>query len=497
MQIKAVDTRPRIRCTPGMDVGARIRAVYEGASQGPRLGNKGLLGVGGPNADISGKLPTLRKRARHAVRNQPYATTAKETYVSNLVGSGIIAKWPNETLQRLWDRWILECDADGLDNIYGLQMLAAGSQFEAGEVLTRQRIRRAADRLTVPLQLQMLEADHLDESYSVQREHNPIVLGVGFNDFGQRTAYHLWRDHPGDGRTGLTGNVRRAVPADEIIHLYRRLRPGQVRGIPELTPILVRLYEIDEMQDATLVKQKTAQLFGWIIKKKSYPVESGGEVHSVLGIEETGANGEQLERIRAGGIHYLEDDEEIEFSNPQAVDGTNYATWLKTELRASARAAAGLTYEQLTGDLEGLNYSSIRAGLLEFRRRIEQLQLHLLIHRWCRPVAQWFANVAVLNGADVPGYWQDPGAFLPAWKSPKWDWVDPLKDVMADLLEVRAGFNTRANKIAERALDADEVNNQLLLEQAMALILDSDPSKTTAAGQVQDLAKLILQQQEA
>ena len=497
MQIKSVHNKPRIRCTPGMDLGARIRAVYEGASQGPRLGQKGLLGVGGPNADISGKLPVLRKRARHAVRNNPYATTAKETYVANLVGNGMVAKWPSKELQALWDRWILQCDADGHDNIYGLQMLAAGAQFESGEVLTRQRLRRASDGLKVPLQLQMLEGDHLDEGYSEQRASNPVIQGVEFNDFGQRSAYHLWRDHPGEGSQSVGGNVRRRVAADEIIHLYRRLRPGQVRGIPELTPILVRLYEIDEMQDATLVKQKTAQLFGWIVKKINHVDGNGtgsGENNTITGAPETSDSGEQLERIRAGGIHYLDDDEEVDFSNPSGVDG-NYSPWLKTELRASAKAA-GLTYEQLTGDLEGLNYSSIRAGLLEFRRRIEQLQLHLLIHRWCRPVAQWFLDVAVLSGAiSLPGYWEDPGAFLPSWKPPKWDWVDPLKDVMADLLEVRAGFNTRANKHAERQLDSDDVHEQLAREQATELILDSDPSKTSAAGQVQDLARLALESQ--
>lgn len=489
MKIAGYQDKPRIRCTPGIDTAARIKAVYEGASHGPRLGNKGLVGVGGPNADITGKLSTLRKRSRHAVRNNPYATTAVETYVSNLIGNGIVAKWKDPRFQALWDRWILECDADELDNIYGLQMLAARSQFEAGEVLTRQRIRQSSDGLKVPLQLQMLEADHLDENFSRRDSINPVVLGVEFDAIGRRRAFHLWRDHPGEDSGSMLGNQRRAIPASEIIHLYRRLRPGQVRGVPELTPILVRLYEIDEMQDATLVKQKTAQLFGWIVKKINQN-SADDEVNTITGTTEAGPNGEQLERIVAGGVHYLDEGEEVEFSNPSGI-GNNYTPWLKTELRASAKAA-GLTYEQFTGDLEGLNYSSIRAGLLEFRRRIEQLQLHFIIQRWCRPVSQWFANTAVLSGAiDIPNYWADPGEHLPSWKPPKWDWVDPLKDIMADMLEVRGGFNTRQNKITERALDSDAVNAQLEIEQAMKLILDSDPSKTSSAGQIQAVNNLL------
>ncbi|WP_445364904.1 phage portal protein (plasmid) [Microbulbifer sp. ANSA001] len=500
MRVKSVHTKPRIRCTPGMDTRSRIKAVYEGASTGPRLGSKGLIGVGGPNADISGKLPALRKRSRHAVRNNPYATGAKETYVSNMVGNGIIAKWGHERLQELWDRWILECDADDKGSFLGAQMQAAGAQFESGEVLTRRRFRYRSDGLIVPLQLQMLEADHLDETYSVQGEHNPVVLGVEFNDFGQRAKYHLWRDHPSDGHRGFSGNIRREVPADDVIHLFRRLRPGQVRGIPEMTPVLVRLYEIDEMQDATLVKQKTAQLFAWIVKKIKHYDGIGGETNQpntsgpAMGTPETGPNGEQLERIRAGGIHYLEDDEELQFSDPSDV-GSNYAAWLKTELRAVARGL-GLTYEQLTGDLEGLNFSSIRAGLLEFRRRIEQLQYSLLIHRWCRPVSRWFADTAVMSGVvDIPFYWRDPDSFLPSWKSPRWAWVDPLKDVMADILEIRGGLNTLQNKLGERTLDYNEVTEQLAVEQALDLILDTNPSKLTASGQFQDLVKLAIQSQ--
>lgn len=482
------NSKPRIRYTPGMDLDQRIRAVYEGGSVGPRLGQKGLIGVGGPNGDMSGKLSILRKRSRHAMRNNPYAVAASDTYVTNLIGNGIVAKWPHADLQAAWNRWIFQCDADGLDSFYGLQMLAARTQYESGEALTRQRIRQRSDGLFIPLQLQMIESDHLDENFTARAGSDaagPVVMGIEFDAIGRRKFYHMWRDHPGESTANFLNNVRRPVPADEVVHMYRRLRPGQVRGIPELTPILVRLYEIDEMQDATLVKQKTAQLFGWIVKRLNQNSDDD-ENNTITGNSEEGPSGEQIERIVPGGVHYLDDGESVEFSNPSGV-GNNYGPWLKTELRASAKAA-GATYEQFTGDLEGLNYSSIRAGLLEFRRRIEQLQLHLFVHRWCRPISRWFADVAVMSGAvKIPDYWANPDLYLPAWKPPKWDWVDPLKDIMADLLEVRAGFNTRENKITERALDFDLVNDQLIVEQAMKLILDSDPSKTSSAGQLQSI----------
>ena len=141
----------------------------------------------------------------------------------------------------------------------------------------------------------------------------------------------------------------------------------------------------------------------------------------------------------------------------------------------------------LTGDLTGVNYSSIRAGLVEFRRRIERLQHHLMIFKFCHPVAKWFLESVWMNRlADLPEYNTDPESYLPKWQTPRWDWVDPLKDVMADILEVRAGFDSRANKNAERGLDSEDITNQLILEQgvktAEELVLDTNPGKVNKAG---------------
>ena len=162
---------------------------------------------------------------------------------------------------------------------------------------------------------------------------------------------------------------------------------------------------------------------------------------------------------------------------------------MKSELRAVAKAI-GLTYEQLTGDLTGVNYSSIRAGLIEFRRRIERLQNNLMIFKFCHPVAKWFLEAVWMNNlVDLPEYTSNPYQYLPKWKTPRWDWVDPLKDVMADILEVRAGFNSAENKRGERGLDGDTIVAQLMIEQGVTsadeLVLDTNPSKVNKAGAAQ------------
>jgi hypothetical protein len=66
-----------------------------------------------------------------------------------------------EQIQSLWLRWTDEADASGLTDFYGLQAMACRSVMEAGECFIRLRPRLPKDGLSVPLQLQLLEAEHL------------------------------------------------------------------------------------------------------------------------------------------------------------------------------------------------------------------------------------------------------------------------------------------------------------------------------------------------
>ncbi|MDR5867292.1 phage portal protein [Halomonas koreensis] len=477
--------KPRIRMTMrgGQLVPMRAQASYEGASSSRRMAGKGTV-VSGPNGPIARSLPLLWSRSHNAIRNNAYAQSAKEKHISNLVGTGIKPQWGDPEIQALWDRWVAECDADGIDNFYGLQALAAGSQFEAGEALARIRFRRSSDGLSVPMQLQLIEPEHLDPNFSRAFGGRLIKMGIEFDGIGRRTAYHLWRFHPHEKLTSEL-NERVPVPADNVVHMFRRTRPGQLRGVPELTSVIVRLYEIDEMQDATLARQKLGQLFGTFVHRKTAhdPEDDGptfGELVSAPG------DIEPLDEFTPGGIHYLEDDEQVTFSNPPDIQG-QYTEWLRSELLAVA-AGAGITYEQLTGDLKGVNYSSIRAGVIEFRRRAEALQAMLIVHQWCKRIAAKWLDVAVTSGALVrPDYWRNRARYLAIdWIAPKWEWVDPLKEVTADLMEVRAGFAPRSEKAGERGWALDQLDAEIAKSHQSAddngLVFDSDPRRVNKSG---------------
>ena len=179
--------------------------------------------------------------------------------------------------------------------------------------------------------------------------------------------------------------------------------------------------------------------------------------------------------------------EDITF--PQLPSETDFAAFMRTELHKFA-TGVGLTYEQVTGDLQGVNYSSIRAGMLEFRRACEQYQYHVLIQQGCEPIMRRWMDEAVLAGKlDLPGYFQDPYPYQQVnWVPPGWEWVDPLKEAQAAQMDVRNGFISRSMVVRSRGLDPSVVDEQSAQERSSAkeagLVYDSDPNQTFLRGEV-------------
>ena len=470
--------------------------LHEAAGAG-RRSFAWLPGNPGAVAALAATQTELRSKSRDLVRRNAWANAALESYVANAIGTGIkpqsLVADPalRERIQTLWRDWTLDADAAGLTDLYGLQALACRAMLEGGEALIRLRYRRKADGLVVALQLQVLEPEHLPVTLNTTAENgNVIRAGIEFDRLGRRVAYHLYRTHPEDGAqlspfapmSGHGGMETVRVDAAEILHLFRPLRPGQIRGEPWLARALVKLNELDQYDDAELVRKKTAAMFAGFITRLA-PEDN------LMGEGAADPNGVALAGLEPGTLQILEPGEDVKFSQPADV-GASYAEFLRMQFRAVA-AAMGVTYEQLTGDLTQVNYSSIRAGLLEFRRRCEALQHGVIVHQLCRPIWQAFIEQAVLEGAlTLPGYARgDPArrrAYLAVkWIPQGWQWVDPQKEFNAMLTAMRAGLLSRSEAISSFGYDAEDVDREIAADNARAdalgLVFESDPRHDLSA----------------
>jgi len=454
----------------------RAAADYEAAATTRRT-TGWLPATSDINTLVFRNLDTLRARSRDMVRRNPWAANALDAFVANAIGTGIKPQslHPDtrlkERIQELWLRWTDEADASNLTDFYGLQALACRAVMEAGECLIRLRPRLAKDGLTVPLQLQLLEAEHLPTGETRKLENgNYLRAGIEFDRIGRRVAYWLHREHPFDTLNPVASTELVRVPADSVLHLFRPVRPGQLRGQPWLTQVLVKLYELDQYDDAELVRKKTAAMFAGFVLKNT-PEDP------VLGETATDQSGTALAGLEPGTLQVLLPGEDIKFSTPADV-GASYETFMRVQLRSIA-AGMGITYEQLTGDLTGVNYSSIRAGLLEFRRRCEQFQHQVIVYQFCRPVWRRWIEAALLSGA-LPKQGDLAPYYDAKWIPPGFAWVDPLKDIKAQIMAVRAGFKSRAEVVSEQGYDAEAIDREIAADNARArelgLSYDTDPS---------------------
>ncbi|WP_428542683.1 phage portal protein [Profundibacter sp.] len=458
-----------------------VRARLEGA-----MSRRRLRGWQPPLENINSLVasggPRLLARSRELVVTNGYAANACEAYAANLVGDGIKPSSLIEDgelrdrVQRLWLAWTDQADADGLTDFYGLQAMIAREMFVAGECFVRIRPRRAEDGLLVPMQLQLLQSEMLPfEKTETAPSGNRIRCGIEFDLIGRRVAYHFRRRHPGDStdRSADFPETTR-VPAEDVLHIYRPIDAGQIRGLPHVAPAMVRLFLLDQYDDAELDRKKTAAMFAGFITKNAPEEALMGEV------EDTG-EGIGIASLEPGTLQVLLPGEDIKFSSPADVGGGYEAFQYRTLLAISA--SLGLPYHLVTGDVRQANYSSLRAELVEFRRRIGQLQHGVMAHQFCRPVWTRWLEAAALSGAfDLP----DMAKAKPVhWIPPRWDWVDPLKDIQAQLLGIEAGLMSRRKAVEATGYDIEEIDreNAADAERAAALGLhySTSPGETQGA----------------
>ena len=456
-----------------------LKRHYEGASVGRRTA--GWLAPGSSaNTASALALPYLRNRARDLVRNNPYACRAISILSSHTVGAGInptansSSKPKNKKADDLWKQWgnSTQCDLTGRSNFSGLEKLVMRGVSEGGEVIIR-RVRSSSKDLAVPFQLQLLEADFLDHNRTYLRtrvDENYIIQGIEFDPQGRRVAYWLFPEHPGGYVTGkLMGVQSERVPASEVLHIFRLDRIGQLHGITHLASALIRIRDFDEFEDALLTREKIAACFAAFVYNPDGTFDAPA-----------GAKGpDMIERLEPGIIETLPPGHKIEFGNPPATQGS--ADFGRTVLRAIS-VGTGVTYEALTNDYSQVNYSSARMGHLEFRRVVEELQWHVIIPQFCSAVWQWFTEAAIISGANLEGV-------TARWAPPAPEMIDVDKETRANTAAVRSGQKTLPQVIRENGDDPDELITEYAEFQkkldALGIVLDCDPRKTTQQGNAQ------------
>jgi lambda family phage portal protein len=432
------------------------------------------------DAEIAVAGPVLRDRSRDLVRNNALAAQAVQVLVNNIVGPGIRPraasgnKALNKRVDALWRSFAASCDYYGHTDFHGLLNLAVREMVEAGDILAL-KIATPGGGKTVPLKIQLREIDHLDTARVQDIAGGGYTdQGIEFDAGGRRTAFWMFPQHPG----GTTRAFRRRfeserIDATRVAHLFERQRV-QSRGVPWGAPAMLALRDLGDWQAAELVRKKTeACLVGIVLGDD----ETQASVAPVV----QDSQGNKVEQFEPGLIAYARGGKDIKFNQPASTAGVY--EWNRVQMHIVA-SGFRVPYALMTGDLSQNNFSSSRVGLNEFRRMVEQLQWQTVIPMFCEPIWRWFIEAAQLAGL-LP-----LDAVIPAeWAPPRFEMVNPLQDVQADLLETRAGFASPQQMIAKRGYDPAAVIEEWAAHaeatDALGLIFDSDPRKVSKGGNTQ------------
>jgi lambda family phage portal protein len=467
----------------------RLRAAWRAflgyaAAQDNRASSWAASG-GSATAEIGMAAPGIARRARDAVRNDPYAARIVDLWTGNAVGAGITTRWPDERHADVWRRWAdsTACDAEGKLDLYGLQALAMRAVVESGECFIRLVTTRPSPQNPIGLSLQVLESDHLDTSRHGMVNGAPTIQGIALGNSGEPIGYWLHRSHPGAAwmLPGASWQNSDFIPARDVLHLFRKRRPGQLRDVSWLAPVLLRLRDLGDYEAALLMKAKIEACLAAVVTEEGEDTLTGPAANLLRD-----AQGRAVESFEPGMILYRRGMGSVEVVNPSG--GGSHTAFARRALEAAA-VGAGLTYDQVSGDLTQANYSSLRAGKIEFRRLCEQVQYGMLIPMLVRPIAERFhAQGALLGlwGTDMP----DGVSHVP----PAHEMIDPLKDTTALIAQVRAGFTPQSEATGAFGYDfrqaVEEIRKANAALDAAGISLDTDPRRVAKSGGAQDAAQM-------
>jgi len=419
---------------------------FDGAMPATR---RGIRSFGPTGPETLAAAAPLRSRSRNGAVNNGWISNGIAAIVAEAVGAGIEATSahpdPDQraALDAAFEAFAAETDAEGRTDLRGLVAQMVRATVIDGESFAL--IEEDADGL----RLRLLPAEMVDESMTRDLPGGAfVVAGIEFDSRGRRVAYHILPHRPTEVFITAAPPIR--IPASDVLHLMRPLGPGQVRGTSWLAPVLLTVNELDQLQDAMLVGQKIAAMFAGFVTDQNNLGGAGGfpEADGDISLE-------------PGTIRRLAAGEDIKFATPdQASDGVAFAKLTLGQIAAGL----GVPQHLLDGDLSNANYSSLRAGLISYRAKIEQFQYHCIVPQVLNPLWR-----RVMTRAYLAGAFDD---LAPALKveflTPRAMQVDPAKDTAALIAQIDAGLTSRRQAVASLGWNVAQLDAEIAADRTRA-----------------------------
>jgi lambda family phage portal protein len=384
----------------------------------------------------------LRDRARSLVENNPIASSILNRAVENIVGNGfklqVLSDDPdwNKRAEALMRQWFSTADFYGRPWLQH-QKLVCYALLRDGDV---------GSALLKKGQLQLVEGDYISSEYRDGLAY--LHDGIDLDSYGRPQNYTIMQ------YLDLKNRDWKKVPAKDFVFLANLRRVQQYRGETYFAQSFDLFDHLDGYINAAVVAAKIAACLSIFITKQGTT-----SAISNLPTLQNGQNQQQRAfKLEPGLVQMLQTGEGIQTVNP-AQPGSSFDSTVKTLLRILG-TNFGMPLEYVLLDFSTVSGQTAKASALQAQRSFESTQ-NLISDTYLSRVYRWRISKFINDGALE----ERPDAFTHRWHAEPWPYLDPVKEIQAQQLEIDAGLTTHRRALLSRGIDPD----QLLAERAAEL----------------------------
>lgn len=443
---------------------------YRGGRKGRSLGEWQTSGADA-NEMLSHSLSDLRNDSHDLYVNAPLATGAIDTYVTNVIGTGLklSAAIDHEFLgmsedeadifqanvEREWRLFIKDCDITRQSSFVELQQVVLRSALLSGDVFANLPMKKR-NGLVYETSINLIEGHRVCNPDN-QPDTDSMIMGISQDANGAPETYHYYKGTLA-ARRWHTIKAFDSEGERLALHIFRKKRTNQMRGVPLLAPIIEIIKKLDTYSEAEVDAAVINSFFTVFIKKKSSD-NNPLDVVSNLG-DETGASGSDKDlKMASGSIIELFDDEEgIDCANP-ARPNQNFEAFFKAIVSEIA-VGINLPYEILMKQFQS-SYSASRGAIIEAVKVFNEWE-EFMVSEFCQPVYEAFFYEAVLKGRiEAPKFFDDPlyrmAYCTTEWIGPEQGELDPMKAANAAAKRIENGTSNEIIETQTRGRDYGSV----------------------------------------
>jgi lambda family phage portal protein len=409
-------------------------------------------------ANSPGVRAKLRKRARYEVANNSYACGMERTLANHTIGSGPrfqmtgdVSRDAADEVERKFREWCDEVDLTGLLSTMRKARMHDGESFL-----------RLDDNpsLECPVTIfpRLYEAEQVSSPMPWMVDENQAVDGIVFDGHGLPSVYHLLRTHPGG--SGLNYGLQKIdIPAGLMIHDYVSERPGQARGIPEITPAIPLYALLRDYTLATLDAAKAAAYFAAILHTTGSPSDpTTGDVGSAAAVDALDTI--HLARNMLTTMPEGWDMRQMQAEHPNATFPEFHAIILQEAARC-----LNIPYNIAAGNSSTLNYASGRLDHQNYYHSIRTDQKRIARQQLDRIFRLWRNEAVLIEGYLSQELRSTNTDWTHSWTFDGMGHVDPVKEAKGQEIRLRTGVTSIQVEAARDGHDWEELQDQQIEAQ--------------------------------